>query len=94
MHLFIGCDPQQLSDGTYALSSNNAGCGAPLHSIGIKNGIACYTGVDAGSTAFHSCSNCDSGAISSVRTCQLNGTWSGTMPQCECMHNVMHDYLC
>ena len=77
----------------YALPSGDTstGCGAPLHSVVIKNGIVCYTGVDAGSTAFYSCSNCNSGAISSVRTCQLNGTWNGTMPLCECIH--MHDHL-
>ena len=31
----VGCDPQQLGDGTHELSSHNMTCGAPLHSMGI-----------------------------------------------------------
>ena len=83
-----------MSDGTHAPLSDDSRCRAPLHSLSIKNGIVCYTGVDTGSIAFYSCSNCDSGAIISVRTCQLNGNWNGTVPQCDCnslnTNNVQH----
>ena len=78
LRINLGCDPQHLNDGIHThqyphliILDVEPPC-VPL--IIIKNGVVCYTGVDAGSAAFNSCPNCDYGAISS---CQLNGTWNG-----------------
>ena len=84
--IFTGCIPQQLSDGTVV--SDGIGCGAPLHTLGIRNGIVCYDSIDFGATAVYSCSNnCGDKSAEvalSVRTCLPNGSWSGAIPKCEC----------
>ena len=78
-----GCNPQQLSDDRDMVASDvTMGCGAALHTLGTRNGIVCYDNIDVGASAVYSCS-CDSRVIS-IRTCLLNGSWSGTIPQCEC----------
>ena len=85
-----GCDPQQLSDGTSLPTSVR--CSAPLHSLGIRNGIVCYNSIDAEALAFYSCFNCDSQVTFShltARVCLPTGRWNGSIPQCECgMYNV------
>lgn len=81
--MIIGCDPQQLNEGKMSVANTHK-CGGPLRSLGIPNGIVCYTGIDVGATAIYSCFNCDTATkIMSVRTCLPNGTWNGTIPQCE-----------
>ena len=81
-----GCSPHQLSDGTPLPSS--ATCDVPMHSLGIPNGIVCYSGIDTGAIAVYSCFSCASGIRErpspTVRTCLQNGTWNGIIPQCEC----------
>ena len=78
-----GCNSQQLSDDRGTVASDvTMGCGAALHTLGIRNGFVCYDNIDVGATAVYSCS-CDSRVLS-IRTCLLNGSWSGTIPQCEC----------
>lgn len=83
-YVYTGCDSQELSDGV--LLPSNVSCGAPLHSLGIKNGIVCYSSIDVGATAIYSCSSCYFGTVlgPSVRICQPNGSWNGTIPQCDC----------
>ena len=80
----IGCTSSQLGDGT--VLPDGVQCGSPLHTIGIHNGIVCYTGTGIGSTAFHHCFNCgyDLDSNNTVRTCQSNGMWSGAIPRCVC----------
>ena len=75
-----GCDASQLSDGT-ELSGVN--CDSPLFPAGIKDGLVCYTGTNIGATATYNCFNCGSRSHA-VRTCLPNGTWNGTVPQCNC----------
>ena len=82
--LIAGCTSSQLGDG--AILPDGVQCGSPLLSTGIRNGVVCYTGTGIGSTAFHHCFNCgyDVGSNNTVRTCQSNGMWSGTIPHCVC----------
>ena len=80
-----GCNRHQLSDDNPLPTSVT--CGASMHSLGISNGIVCYSGVDTGAIAVYSCFSCTSGITErspSFRTCLENGTWNGTIPQCEC----------
>ena len=48
--------------------------------------LACYSGVTLGSTVVYYCANSSLVRVSgkSSRTCQSNGTWSGTTPSCVC----------
>ena len=82
--IITGCSTDQLTDGT--LLPDDISCGAPFHSLGIKNGMVCFGSVDVGATALYYCSSCDRGEIRnpSVRICSPNGTWNGSIPECEC----------
>ena len=80
-----GCSPYQLSD--HKSLPAGVTCDAPMHSLGISNGIVCYSGIDTGAIAVYSCFSYASGIVERsplVRTCLENGTWNGTIPQCEC----------
>ena len=81
---FVACNPTALSDGT--LSPDDVLCGAPFSTLGIKNGIVCYSRVDIGATAFYSCLSCGVNhlKISPVRTCLQDGSWNGSIPHCNC----------
>ena len=61
----------------------------PQSSCGELSGddlLACYNGVTPGSTVVYHCANGSfvSPSGQSTRTCQSNGTWSGTTPSCVC----------
>ena len=62
-------------------------------SLGISNGIACYSETKSGSTAVYFCLKCGFTSIKgySTRTCLLNGSWTGSIPQCNC--NCNHDII-
>ena len=82
-----GCNRHQLSDHIPLPTSINQPCDAPMHSLDISNGIVCYSGIDTGAIAVYSCFSCASGIVERsplFRTCLENGTWDGTIPQCEC----------
>ena len=85
--LITACDPNGLSDGT-SLDPLDTGarCGAPLSTLGIRGGIACYSSYDIGSTATYSCLKCGLQHLegSHVRTCLSDGNWNGSIPQCLC----------
>ena len=82
----IGCDHQLLGNG----SQNNTSCDPPYNTLGFKGGIACYTNNIIGSTAFLYCLNCGFNSIrgSSVRKCLTDGSWNGTIPDCNCKLSI------
>ena len=93
-NFFVACDPLLLGDNT--LLPWNISCDPPYHSLGISNGIACYTETKSGSTAVYFCLQCGFTSIkgSSTRTCLLNGSWTGSIPQCNCdddVNGVVHN---
>lgn len=90
----IACDPLLLGDNT-SLPWNIL-CDPPYHSLGISNGIACYSETKSGSTAVYFCLKCGFTTIKgySTRTCLLNGSWTGSIPRCNCndiivSHNIV-----
>ena len=86
---FIACDPLLLGDNTSL--PWNISCDPPYHSLGISNGIACYTETKSGSTAVYFCLKCGFISIkgTSTRMCLLNGSWTGSIPQCNCNDDVV-----
>lgn len=78
----LECDPLLLGNGS--LHPNSMLCDVPNQSVGIENGIGCYNGTTTGSTAFYQCLNCHSDFNDSVRTCLEDGSWNGSIPQCNC----------
>ena len=81
----VGCSLHRLSDDKPLPAGVT--CDAPMHSLGVSNGIVCYSGIDTGAIALYSCFSCASEIVERsplVRTCLENGTWNGTIPHCEC----------
>ena len=91
------CVPDGLVEEGSSVDIVDEGCGpgdsGVLTSAGT--GRACYNGTTEGSVATYAC-NCPSvytleGA--GTRTCQSDGTWSGSVPQCilECRLAVLDE---
>ena len=79
------CNPTVL--GSIALLPNDVRCDPPFHSLGIENGVVCYSGTEIGSVALYSCISCGFDAImngTSGRICTKDGYWNGTTPRCGC----------
>ena len=69
-------------------------CDSPLNVISVEESYACYIGTFVGASAVHHCVGCDGRA---VRECLANGTWDGTIPQCDCKHiklGLRHSNIC
>ena len=82
---FTVCNPTVL--GNAPMLPMDVKCEAPFHSLGVENGIACYSGTEIGSVAFYSCLHCGLSGImngTSVRVCTENGVWNGSTPRCSC----------
>ena len=58
--------------------------------------LACYSGVTPGSTVMYYCVAGSLVTLSgqSIRTCQSEGTWSGTTPSCVCTSELTLSYDC
>ena len=57
--------------------------------LGIENGIVCFSGTKVGSTAIYYCNECGyktllNSAESLIRSCEHNGQWNGSIPNCNC----------
>ena len=56
--------------------------------VGLQNsaqftgGVVCYSGVTPGSLAVYVCNSTHRLEGPSLRECQSNGNWSGSVPQC------------
>ena len=82
----IVCNLSQLGENFQSLHDGYL-CSFPYHSFGIKNGVACYDGIDVGSTATYTCvQNCylSTQLVPPIRTCLSYGRWSGYTPKCKC----------
>ena len=82
-HYPPGCDPNLLYEGRTQTVPNEALCDSPLSSISVEEGYACYIGTFVGASAVHHCLGCDDRV---ERVCLADGTWDGTIPQCDCKH--------
>ena len=82
---FIVCDPRELGN---AGSIPNVTCGDSYITVGIENGLVCYTGTEVGSIAVYYCFDCGFNTVtktgSSIRKCNASGEWNGSIPQCDC----------
>ena len=78
---FTTCTTQDLMVPNVTVQPQSS-CGEPSG----DNPLACYSGVTPGSTVMY---HCVAGSLvtlsgQSIRTCQSDGTWSGTTPSCVC----------
>ena len=93
----LDCDLAELSDDTQV--PNGVSCATPLEnmSLGIQDGVVCYTGSSVGSTAAYYCLSCDQKSIAlkreTLRLCTANGSWDGDIPRCTCK-NTIHSQAC
>ena len=78
---FITCTTQDLM-APNTLVRPQSSCGDPTG----DDPLACYSGVTPGSTVVYHCVASSLVTLSgrSTRTCQSDGTWSGTTPSCKC----------
>ena len=84
--MLAACDPEGLQDSSNATLAETSQCDMPYSSLAIKDGIVCYSETAVGSVALYYCLNCGFSSIqgSLYRTCQSDGTWSGSVPSCNC----------
>ena len=52
------------------------------NSAQFTGGVVCYSGVTPGSLAVYVCNSTHRFEGTSLRECQSNGNWSGSVPQC------------
>ena len=90
LFIIIECNPDQLSNGTGVSIPNSDVCQGSFHlTLGIENGIVCFSGTKVGSTALYYCNDCGykelvKSAGSLIRSCKHNGQWNGSIPNCKC----------
>ena len=78
---FTTCTTQDLIVSSTIVEPQSS-CGEPTG----DDPLACYSGVTPGSTVMYRCVVGSLVTLSgqSIRTCQSDGTWSGTTPSCVC----------
>ena len=86
---FTTCTTQDLM-ASNTLVQPQSSCGEPSG----DDPLACYSGVTPGSTVLY---HCVAGSLvtlsgQSIRTCQSDGTWSGTTPSCVCTSEFTLSY--
>ena len=87
---FTTCTTQDLVSNTIVQPQSS--CGEPSG----DDPLACYSGVTPGSTVMYYCVAGSLVTLSgqSIRTCQSDGTWSGTAPSCVCTSELTLSYDC
>ena len=88
---FTTCTTQDLMVSNVTVQPQSR-CGQPTG----DDPLACYSGVTPGSTVMY---HCVAGSLvtlsgQSIRTCQSDGTWSGTTPSCVCTSELTLSYDC
>ena len=88
---FTTCTTQDLMVSNVTVQPQSR-CGQPTG----DDPLACYSGVTAGSIVVY---HCVAGSLvtlsgQSIRTCQSDGTWSGTTPSCVCTSELTLSYDC
>ena len=79
MHLLLtACESRDLG---VVDSETNSRC-VTSSSVSITNGVGCYSSVAVGSLVIYQCDEGYSMSGDFQRTCQTNGSWSGSIPLC------------
>ena len=88
---FTTCTTQDLMVSNTIVQPQSS-CGEPSG----DNPLACYSGVTPGSTVMYYCVAGSLVTLSgqSIRTCQSDGTWSGTTPSCVCNSELALSHDC
>ena len=83
----IVCDVGELRnsslDGNDATLDPQCNSASDEGSVSVPNGVVCYTGTSAGSTAIYQCDGSHTVfSAEDTRTCQSDGNWNGAVQTC------------
>ena len=78
--IFAGCALADL--GVVGTTADDERCVGLQNRAQFTGGVVCYSGVTTGSLAVYVCNSTHHLEGLSLRECQRNGNWSGTVPQC------------
>ena len=80
--LYTGCNEEDLAD--QSVTANPIRCANRMfmNSSSFSDGVVCYNGTTASSTAVYICDNGYNLVGNEARVCQSDGKWNGSIPLC------------